>query len=266
MKILRHTHHQLILRIDPYGQIVFGLFFIFFSLLLAYFLCRTTVIACQRQADQQVTCTTVERLLNLVEVGRRTLSQVQEAEVRKNRASNGSTTYRVVLIAANGDSPLTSFSSSGHADKAALAEEINTFLTQGQQSEMTWQVDFPWLAMLIIGLFGLAGLWVILISQTITLGLDKGQQLILLEKTSLMGKQLLEHRLVDLEEIYVESHRSRKGRHTYKVVIRMTSGETIPLSNVSTSSSRDKQKIVDLVQGFLNPSNRDMMSANIEPE
>jgi hypothetical protein len=134
---------------------IIGPVFIVLGSLVIYFIGDKATLQCQRPTASQVNCTLTNASLRRTKTQNLPGNQLQGAEVLRYRDSDGDRSYQVMLRTVEGNVPLTPIKSSGARGKRRQAEQINTFLADPQQRELTIIQDDRWFA------FGLGGLFVV---------------------------------------------------------------------------------------------------------
>lgn len=263
MKIIERSNSRLAVRSDPYGQIIFGMIFFLSGVAITYFFSRSTEIVCRRPEPQRITCTLTEKLLGWIPVAQKTVDQVQGAQVERRRDSDGDNTYRVSFLTAQGPVPLQDYWSSGSSSKGAVAEQINVFVADGGQSESRFTQPMEWFTLLFLLMFGGVGLGMVLGAQVVLIDADRNKMTLMIEKDGLLGVKQNEYPLNEVEDVYVDSHRSRKGGRTYRVVIRMASGDEIPLSSFYSSGRKSKDDLANQLRNFLNQRDSGIIQNNV---
>jgi hypothetical protein len=253
MKIIENNPNQLILRSDPYGQIIFGLFFALIGFAITYFIGRSVDIRCERADAKQITCQLTDKLLGITPVGKRTINHIQSAEVSEHRGSKGSYTYQVMFITANGPVSLTGYSSSGYEPKANIAEKVNNFIQGGRQDVLEFQAAMDWWVLLFLFIFGGFGVGAILLAKTVQIEMRRSEGVMRIRKDGLFGSGEQELLLREIQDVVLQSHRGSKGSTTYRVAFITTSDEEIPLTVYYSSGVGGKQRTVEAIKNFLTP-------------
>lgn len=145
-------------------------------------------------------------------------------------------------------------------------------ITQPRSNQLILEHQ-PLLVWLFGGVFGVAGLWMIFHSggvawlipvaisvfiitsmgQIVTCVFDKAEGRFTLKQQGVFGTKMIEQRIRDISDIQVEQSVSSEGT-TYRVTIRFTTGEHVPLTEYYSSGITDKQKTADRIRAFLNLS------------
>lgn len=256
MKIVENNTNQLTLRSDPYGQIIFGLIFALAGFAITYFIGRSVDMHCERVQPKQITCELTDKLMGISPVGKRTISNIESAEVDEHRDSDGDRTYKVVLITANGPVPMTGFSSSGYGSKAAIAEKINDFIQGGRQGALDIQVPMDWWILIFLFIFGGFGIGAVLLAKTVQVEMSRSEGVLRIRHDGLFGSGQQEFLLREIQDVVLQSHRGSKGSTTYRIAFLTTSDEEIPLSSVYSSGMGGKRRAVEAMKDFLTPYRR----------
>ncbi len=112
------------------------------SLLAMYFFGSTVNLNCERDSTGAVNCTRDQNWLGLLEGSTKPVPGLQRAVIQENYDDDGST-YRVALRSEQGDIPLSAAYTSGYEDKADLASQINTFLSDPAQTTLEVSTGIP---------------------------------------------------------------------------------------------------------------------------
>jgi hypothetical protein len=255
MKIIENSPNQLILRSNPFWQLIFGLIFALAGLAITYFLGRSVDTHCEHTSSREITCTLTEKLFSLVPVGQRTIPNIYGAEVEESRDSDGDTTYKVVFLTNAERVPLTGYTSSGYSSKAEVAEQINQFVQAGRQNSLDIQVKMEWWILIFLVAFGGVGVGIVVFAKTVQIEMNRSEGVLRIQKDGIFGTSRNEFLLREIEDIYLQSSSDSDGT-TYRVAFRIAGGEEIPLTGYYSSGYKSKQRDVDLMKDFLSPYQR----------
>ncbi|HEY9815957.1 MAG TPA: hypothetical protein V6D20_09215, partial [Candidatus Obscuribacterales bacterium] len=250
MRVLTSSTQHLVLQLRPWSLWFFGGAFMLFGLLPGLLIAEVATLECRR-TEQPPSCELSRS--SLVNDDRHVilLDQFQGVEVQESR-SDGSSTYRVVLLTSEGDRPLTGHSSSGYAEKERLARQIDTFLNDTNQSQLVIQQDSRWLGYLFTLIFSGSGLAVAcLLGKVVTCEFDKLGQSFKLTRRGLWGSKTIEHPLHHIQTVHLETSRSSKGSTTYRVALGLKNGDRLPITTYYSSGRKGKQKTADQISAFL---------------
>ncbi len=259
---VREEGHQLVIHNSPYGQLIMGFILVMASLLITYLFARSAAVTCERAAGNTITCTVQEKVLGILDAGTRTISNIQSADLQQKRDKDGDRTYRIVFVTTEGATPLTNMYSSEYSNKHDLVESFNRFAQNTGDPSFEERLPVEWVLLLILGIFVAGGLGTIIFSQFVTVTLDKATGQALVEKDGLFGVRSEEYLLREIEEVEVQESRRRKGGATYRVALRLQSGQVIPLSWAYTSGRNGKEETAKQIRNFLNQGNNGMIGTN----
>lgn len=250
MRVLTSSAQHLVLQLRPWSLWFFGGAFMLAGLLPGLLLAEVSTLECRR-TEQPPSCELSRS--GLVKDDRYVipLDQFQGVEVQESR-SDGSSTYRVVLLTSEGDRPLTGYSSSGYAGKERLARQIDAFLNDSSQPQLVIQQDSRWLGYLFTLIFSGSGLLVACVmGNVVTCEFDKLGQSFKLTRQGLWGRKTIQHPLHHIQTVHLETSRSNKGRTTYRVALGLKNGDRLPITTYYSSGRKDKQKTADQISEFL---------------
>jgi hypothetical protein len=251
MKITEQTSSRLVLYGSPLGQGLIGLFFFLFTVVMAWFLARSVEIRCEIISVNRMNCSLTEKILGITPIETREVREVEAAVVQENEDSDGDTTYRLALITPDGPAPVTKVWSSDYSAKARAADQLNRFLTQNELKSLEIELKVsPWL-WFFLGLFGGAGLLLILFAKSVTIEADKNEGAIKIHKDGLIGSYSTEYFLSEIEDVYLEETHSSKGSRLYRVVFHLRDGNDLPLTSVYSSGQKGKAEAVHALREFL---------------
>lgn len=225
--------------------ILFGLAFILLGLGLGYLLGQRYALTCTRPEPAYVDCQ-LERTLLGYPVGSRSLPRVSRAYLDVSESSDGDT-YRVVLVTAGGEVPLTGYYSSQWAPQWQAVRELEAFLAGSETSTTTVYTGTGRLGLLFATVFvatGLAALFVGLHTTTLTMDRLRGE--FSYERRWLVGRTRIHYPLAEIDSAFVAGNGS-----TYRPVLRLSNGEEAPLSWYYSSNRGDKAQLVNTINRFL---------------
>jgi hypothetical protein len=132
-----------------------GFILIGVSIATTYFLGLYAQLECVR--DGPIRCTVNTAWMGRYPVKRTPIPHLQQAIVEESCDNENSCTYRVDLVTDQNTIPLTDSYSSGRQAKQALADQINTFLSDASQPRLDiTQAEPLWLLVpLVMGVVGL---------------------------------------------------------------------------------------------------------------
>ncbi|QEQ02293.1 hypothetical protein FFX45_06440 [Thermosynechococcus sp. CL-1] len=251
MKVIEQTEYRLRLREQP----------LFFWLgggvlcLCSVFLLSTLPFAkieCQRQTlPYECVATTpffvIQRRVKIP------LSVLRQAKLEDYIDSEGDRMYSIVLEAGADSIPLGMHSSDGDS-RAAIVQQINQFLSNPNQMQLSTNVDNPWLIQMVVGvifLVGVMGVSLIVFAPALTLDLNRSSGTFTIYHGYFFPRTKQELRLQDIKEVAIEELVDSNGDRFYRVVMHLTSGETVPLRQYYSSGYDSKKKLANLLRQFL---------------
>lgn len=248
MKILEQTDYRLRLRERPLlSWFMGGMFVLVPMLMLSFF--PVAEIHCQRQTLPYECITTTTSFVSQQRV-KIPLSLLRQAKLEDYIDSEGDRMYRVVLEVA-GNSTILGVASSEPGDRAAMVQQINQFLANPNQTQLSARVDDRWLIGIIAGVFFLVGMSFISFTPVLTVDLDRGSGTLTILHGNFFRRTQKELRLREISDIAIESSVDSDGDRLYRVVVHLTSGETVPLRQYYSSGYDSKKELVNLLRQFL---------------
>ncbi len=136
---------------------LWGMIFTGAGILALYFFARTTTLACERGAKDQITCVKSESLLGVLDFSDEHIPSLENAWVSESCDDDGCT-YRVELDAARGTFHLTSYTSSGYRSKQDIADRINTFIRSSSEPSLLIETGTGFLGLVLPAVFIFVGL------------------------------------------------------------------------------------------------------------
>src|SRR5512145_1780053 len=218
MKIVKNNPNQLVLRSDPYMQMIFDLVFLLAGLAITFLMARSVDVACQHAGSQTINCQLSDKLLGAIPVGQRTVTGIQGAEIQENHNSkNNSTTYQVVFVTGSGRVSLTGYSD-GSGGKAQTAEQINNFIRSGQDT-LNFQLPMNGLVLIFLFVFGGVGLGIMLLAQSVEVEMSRSDEKSHIRKDGLFGSGQEAYALSEIQGVYLQSHLNHHhGHHAHTTV------------------------------------------------
>lgn len=228
--------------------ILFGLVFVLLGLGLGYILGQRYALTCTRPEPAYVDCQ-LDRTLLGYPVGSRSLPRVSRAYLDVSESSDGDT-YRVVLVTASGEVPLTGYYSSERAPQWEAVRELEAFLASSEDASVTVYSATGRLGFLFAAIFALSGVAALFVGlQTTTLTLDRLRNEFDFERRWLLARTRIHYPLAEIDSAYVAGNGS-----TFRPVLRLTSGEEVPLSRYYSSGRESKAALVSAINNFLGTS------------
>jgi hypothetical protein len=250
MRVLESSTYRLVMQLRPVGLWLFGSFFVVagvFPLLFA----ESTTLECSRGTGDCV----LERS-QLIGAGSDSfpISAIEEARLDISRGDD-STTYRVMVRTQVGDFPLTLSYTSNRQGNDRQVRQINNFLVDPSQTQLSISND-NWIWMfLIAAIFSGVGLMVILsMGRVVTCEFDKLAQSVKITRRGLLGETTILRPLQHIQTVTLETSHGSKGSTTYRVALGMSNGEAIPLTSYFSSGREEKWRTADRIARFLGVS------------
>ncbi|QLL29329.1 hypothetical protein D3A95_09130 [Thermosynechococcus sichuanensis E542] len=191
--------------------------------------------------------------------GKIPLSLLRQAKLEDYDDSEGDRMYRVVLEVA-GNSIILGTASSQASRPAAIVQQINQFLANPNQTELSAHVEDRedvgmWIMAGVFFFVGTSFSYSIL-PPVLTLDLDRSSGTFTICYGKFFRRTRKELCLREISDIAIESYpRSDYDNDpVYYVVVRLFSGETVPLEQSYSSDSSgydDKKELANLLRQFL---------------
>lgn len=109
------------------GSALVGTVFMVTGFVLLYYLGQFVELSCERTHVVQVSCVKTTRVLGVLRINVQTIEKLERAWIREKCDDDGCS-YRVILRAARGNFPLSSFHLSDYSSNEKTANQINTFV------------------------------------------------------------------------------------------------------------------------------------------
>ena len=95
-------------------------------------------LTCSREGENTgITCIKQPMMLWIIPLKTKTIPEVREARLADTSDSEGGSVYRVELVTGQGIVPLTTMYSSGKSTKAEVVDQINAFMSDPNQGDLT---------------------------------------------------------------------------------------------------------------------------------
>lgn len=248
MRVIRHSPQHITIHSPDLVLWIMALVFLGASAMILLIFGRKVTLNCDRSLPPAGVCTLESA--SFIDSNQTQISagNLQRAEVRVNYGdSNSSDTYQVVLMTTNGELPFTEYYSSGSSKKQQLANEINQFIQDDSQNTLSVETDDRLFISILAGIFAGVGALMGLFSGITTLDLDRSSGLLTVSKRRLLPAGASEYLLSDFQGAEIES-----SKNTYRVVLRMRDGRTVPLTSYYSSGYKGKKKLADELEAFAN--------------
>lgn len=255
MEIARLADGSLRIRAVPWGTWVASGALLAFVAVVAILVGEAGRLACRRSGAGQVDCTVTRTSFGIV-LSRAELHGLTGASLASTSGRHGRA-YRVALAARSGDAPLsTGYSSSGREQKAAMVEEVNRFVQcAGEGScaagpgagELALRETTPWWALALLLVFaGCGAAMSPFFNPVVTWTFDRQAGSLRVHRRSLLARGAAEYRLGEIRSA------SLKGGRSTQVVLRLASGEQVPMSGIGDGGdARGKEQAVEQIRAFL---------------
>ncbi len=107
-------------------------------------------------------------------------------------------------------------------------------------------------APLIVGsILATLGALFALLPSTHTFAFSRSERRLIVLRSRLGRTTREEYSLRDIADAYVDESRSSEGGGTWRVVVQLTDGQTVPVTSYYTSGYANKRRAADLIRGFL---------------
>ncbi|URR34842.1 hypothetical protein NBE99_09340 [Thermosynechococcus sp. HN-54] len=248
MKVLEQTDYRLRLQERPLALWLFGgLFCLVPVLILSVF--PVADIECQRQTFPYECVVTTTSFVTQERV-KIPLSVLRQAKLEDYIDSEGDRMYRIVLEGVADSIPL-GIASSDAGDRATIVEQINQFLANPNQMQLSARVDDRWLIQIVVGVFFLVGASLIALTPVLTLDLDRSSGTLTIFHANFFRRTHKELRLREISDITIESSVDSEGDRLYRVVVHLASGEKVPLRHYYSSGYNSKKELANHLRQFL---------------
>ncbi len=233
-----------------FSPMIFGLICMLVAVGVIWTTGREATLNCRRLEANQIQCQLQQIFLGRV-VQQLTIDNPQQAIVQTSHSSKGGTSYRMALVTAKGNIPLTDFYSSD-TDADGLAAQFNQF--QRNPAAKTVALDQPASGFLFIflAMFVGFGLVMILTTHYDTYIFDRYRDTLTFTRLGLTGAHTREESLSGLQT-EIHQFRGSKGRRYYCVFLRLASSTTDIKLNWNASSESAAQHLADRIQEFVKP-------------
>lgn len=246
MKTIEHTATTLKLKQSAWYGWAFGCGFAAAGVLAIVLFAKLDVLSCSRARLSDSVCYLKRTSVFGSTTQTIPLSSLRGAEIETSSSSDGSSTYRVVLLTQQGIVPFTDYFSSGYSSKEMQARQIQTFVKSFEPSLLI-EEDGRWVAFPFGALFvGVGSAIALFLSRTYAFSFDRRQNTLTVQR----GRTQKQYSLHEIEAIEVEESSDSDGT-TYRVRLVLVSGEYIPLSWYLSSGRESKEKLAATIQAFL---------------
>ncbi|MCP1726227.1 hypothetical protein J2T60_000192 [Natronospira proteinivora] len=241
-RILRFKH-----RLLPFV----GLIFLLLGLMILPWLTSAKTLNCERGTGE---CRFSESSIFSEHSVVIPLATVQEAVVdrRASSSDSGGYVYRTLLVTDEDRHQLTVGSSSPRGPHDRLAAQVNHFLSDTSESELSVRRTMGWWGLFFLA-FPLGGLFLMFGVRNISeaeLDVVNGQLHLRKRRwwqSTALGRTL---DVEEIEDVDLENRQSKNGQ-TRRTVLRMRDGEVIPLFGIATNGKgpvRRRDQLISLLQ------------------
>lgn len=247
MKVLEKTDMRLIVQqTNGLFPIMFGLVFMLTGVGTFFLLAQTRTISCVRVETQLIQCDIASSFMGLP-LNTRSVHGFQFAYIQENVDSEGDSTYQVFLTGRDGDTPLTSYASSGYGEKQAVIDDLNLFAANTTENNVTIH-DQPGFFNYLFGLvFVGIGLTILFFGlQRHSYTLDRGENSFVYLRKGVFGSKSWSFALDEIAEVHVE-----QNDNTFRPVVTLSDGEKVPLTGMFSSGRSGKDELVRIICEFI---------------
>lgn len=133
-----------------------------------------------------------------------------------------------------------------------IVSQINSFLENPLKESLTiydeTEKRLGYTGFAISAFVGLVTFLILAFAPYITCSFDRELNLVTIERSSLFGKKIFEHKTSDITAVTVEDASEEAN---YRLVLMLSSGEKLPLTYFFSSGWHEKQHMANRVQKFL---------------
>lgn len=247
MKITRYDQQHIAIHSYPTTMWLLGIGFVISAVIGVLFLSSQSILTCARAES---ICNLEEKTLLKTMTLSIPLGQLVSAEVYTNDEIYGGESYKILLNTTNGTILLTSYSARDYNSHVLVADEINTFISNPALPSLEVKQGSRMFLYIISAIFVVIGLLFFVLSRRVTLDLDRTKGLATLKRANLLKSSTDEIQLETLAKAEVQSSREQNGM-TFRVTLVPHAGKRIPLTKSFSSGYKDKQKMAEAINHFL---------------
>ncbi len=253
MKVTRSSEDMLHIRPVREAMLLIlpGLFLGLFCFTMFFFVGQTGQLSCERVELGHVQCELRRTLLG-IPWGTHSIPDLQGARVQTHESTTGDT-YEVMLVTGAGEDSLTGHSSSGYEEKQRIAQQINGFLDDpGQPSLMVRQSGLS--GAIVSALLTITGLLVFtggLRTYNTTWTFDRRRGVFTHRQGRLLGAKVVRYPLHEIAEVGLGVFSDMEGSRIYRIVLRTTSGDELPMTSQYYFWHRHLKETVVTMREFL---------------
>lgn len=173
---------------------------------------------------------------------RRRSRRDRQRDRRRNRQRD-ETRHQLVLHTGGGTINMNIFGRRQRYPKQSLAQDINEFLNNSEESRLVAQTSQSW-SSLGFSLFFIVGgaLAFIGLSKTVSCTFDKTSDCLKIIHTGLSDKQKLEYPLQSITEVTVQSREWRDDDEQHRLVVRIDDDKTVPITEYGNMLGFSRQE------------------------
>lgn len=232
----------------------FGSIFFVMGLVGGLLVGEKSTLRCERAsfASPSPSCVLVRQGTLPLAPKERHIRELQGAYLDSRTDSEGGKTYWVGLKTEQGSMGLTSTRSSARSHYASQVTELERFLRDKSQRELTLIHDDRFSGLGIGGVFSLVGLGFLLLTSFGTIRLSIPDDEVEFDTRTLLWRKVpVRIPLSKIEAATVEWSTGDKGGRTYRVALVKVDGSTVPLTHVYSSGSGGKEKVAQAIRRLL---------------
>jgi hypothetical protein len=253
MEVIAESPNQMTLRLRPWFLWIFGGVFASAGLAVAVLGAQIHTFNCRRHPNLPANCQISNRGLFWSNQQVVPLTDIQGSKIKTFKDKKGNVSYRVVLLTTKGEVFVIPENTADAATVKTWMQNINNFLKDSQQQEVSITEDYRWSVYLFGGLFACTGLGIAgFLGKITTCKIDKTLGQLNLENRGLFSSSQTEYRIRDLRGVTVEKSFSSKGKPTSRITLILESGERIPFTSYYSSEFQQHQQTADRIRQFLN--------------
>jgi hypothetical protein len=273
---VEQTQSQITFKIKPKISRVIATFSLSFSIIvfiatlaspqLTKITCIHKETVVSDEGEQTSQCQLVEIGWINQELSKKTIDRITKSQVetiiKPDEDNKNSYEYQLMLVSDTSKIPFRNKSYFKYklAELQSIEAKINSFLINLSEKELSIiedssSVGFTGLNISIF-LFILF-LLIYALGVTIEVKLNQQDNTIIISRYQLwgkLGKTTIQHPLIDLKNVKIESTESSDNGTLYRVALVLNSDEIIPLTQVYSSGYWSKKQLVDRIQDFLRTS------------
>ncbi|MEN8215937.1 MAG: hypothetical protein ABFS56_06085 [Pseudomonadota bacterium] len=259
MKLIQHTPTQLILKHRPIAYWLIGSFFTIMGVVIIILFSKASTFTCEQVQLNQGSCELKHSYgFIMSETLRIPIQEITGTEVVMNHTRGVDSFfflqphYQLILLTPTEKIPLSHYGTISREKQDIMADQINAFLNDHNETLLVIKRDNRWMSLLIGSIFIIVGMFAQL-RRIITVTFDKAVGSLKIERQGLLGTQVNEHPLENITEVKLNTSSYFNSKTVlYQAVLVLSSGENLLLTFNSSMGKARKQKLVDEMTNFLN--------------